>query len=64
MYNFYLNLYNRPQTDESALGQILNDILMEDPFESENLDIPFNLDELNVTVKQLCKNYEALGKGK
>ena len=56
IHNFYQNLYSRPHTDESALGQLLDDIPKLDPFDSENLDLPPTLDELNVAVKQLGKN--------
>lgn len=54
--DFYRNLYSKPQTDQDATRQILSDIPTLDPHDSESLDSPINLDELNAAVQQLGKH--------
>ena len=52
----YQNLYSQPQTDEGALDEIVNNLTKLHPADSEDLDIPLSLEELDTAVKQLGKN--------
>ena len=42
--DFYQNLYSQPQTDEGALNEIVNNLTKLHPADSEDLDIPLNVD--------------------
>ena len=50
---FYQNLYSRPHFDEGAQRQILNDLPRLDSVDSEDLDFPPSIEELDAAVMQL-----------
>ena len=52
---FYQNLYSRPQIDEGAQRQIINDLPRLDSVDSEDLDFPPSIEELDAAVMQLGK---------